>query len=433
MKTVSLRWRVTWSAIAVLAATLVFSTFLVDTLFAAQSKRDVSVALGNRAQMAEQLARQGATPRELINRLNRGGVHVRVIGPDGRVYGFIDAEHEPGEPPPPMLERDLTGGAKVYLTTEVSPLTQAQVRLRRLLLLVGLGTLAVATAMLVFGVRLALRPLDTMAGLANSIAGGQRGGRLAPVRTDTELGRTAAAFDDMLDALEGAEAQAKESERRTKQFVADAAHELRTPIAGIQAVAEAVAQAGPDTDPETRERLLLLAVRESRRAGRLVEDLLSLAKLDAGMEHPKSEVDLLALVRSEVDSQLLVHPGLEVAVTGTPVTVAADSRLSQVIGNLLDNARRYGTAGIQVEVRAGDRAVVEVTDSGPGVPPADRERIFDRLVRLESARDRDSGGAGLGLAIARGIAEAHGGTLTCVEPPSGVSGALFRLELPAMS
>ena len=109
------------------------------------------------------------------------------------------------------------------------------------------------------------------------------------------------------------------------------------------------------------------------------------------------------------------------------------ARLGQVLANLLDNARRHTPAGELVTVHVGRRdgaATVDVTDTGPGVPPADRERIFDRLVRLDEARSADNGGAGLGLAIARGIARAHGGDLTCVDPPTD-TGATFILTLPA--
>src|SRR5690606_25043392 len=263
--------------------------------------------------------------------------------------------------------------------------------------------------------------------LARSITSGDRGRRLAPTRTDTELGRTAAAFDEMLDALEGAEAAARAEEARTRRFVADAAHELRTPIAGVQAVAEAAL--APDMSPEERERLHLLMLRESRRAGRLVDDLLVLARLDAGLELRREPVDLLELARTEAERARLVSPDQRVEVRGEPVTVAGDaSRLAQVLGNLLDNARRHAGPGtVTITVSAGDPATVLVTDEGPGVPPADRERIFDRLVRLDEARGED-GGAGLGLAIARGIARAHGGELRCVEPPSG-RGAAFELSL----
>jgi two-component system OmpR family sensor kinase len=302
--------------------------------------------------------------------------------------------------------------------------TAAQQRLRRTLFLLGVGGLAVAGIVTMVTTRVALAPLDGMTALARSITRGDRGRRLAPTRTDTELGRTAAAFDDMLDELEGAERQARESEARTRRFVADAAHELRTPLAGVQAVAEAAV--APGLDAEERDRLHLLLLRESHRAGRLVDDLLALARIDAGIELRREPVELLALARTEADRVRLRAPGREIEVSGSPVTVPGDPvRLAQVLANLLDNAQRYG----RVAVHVGPGAQVQVSDDGPGVPPADRERIFDRLVRLDEARTAHDGGAGLGLAIARGIARAHGGDLRCVAPPQG-AGAVFALTLP---
>ena len=255
----------------------------------------------------------------------------------------------------------------------------------------------------------------------------------------TELGRTAGAFDDMLDALEGAEATARESEARTRRFVADAAHELRTPVTGVRAAAEAALAAGVHADPEQRERLQLLVVREARRAGRLVEDLLSLAGIESGLTLRYEPVDLAALVTAEAERTRVLAPELRVEVLAGPGTVLGDPvRIGQVVANLLDNARRYtGRPGaVQVRLDAGaDLARVLVVDDGPGVPPAERERIFDRLVRLDQARVQETStgataGSGLGLAIARGLARAHGGELVCVDPPAPWPGAAFVLTLP---
>jgi signal transduction histidine kinase len=271
-----------------------------------------------------------------------------------------------------------------------------------------------------------------MTGLARAIAGGRRGGRLRPSKPDTELGRAATAFDEMLDALEGAERAARTSEERTRRFVADAAHELRTPIAGVRAAAEAVVA---ETDPARRERLAVLLVRESERASHLVDDLLELARIDAGLTLRSEPVDLHALASAALERVRLVAPGVAVELTGERVWVSGDAdRLTQILANLTDNARRAmdGTGTLAVTVTRAGPARVLVTDTGPGVAPADRERIFDRLVRLDDSRDRGSsaGGAGLGLAIARGIARAHGGDLHCLSRVDGRPGAAFELILP---
>ncbi|TQM38600.1 sensor histidine kinase [Pseudonocardia cypriaca] len=451
LRTVSLRRRVTVLSLVVLAAVLLVVGVLTDVFFSAQIRSELRQQLNVRATLAGQLVAQGVPADEVARRLEAPGIRAEVVASDGRVFAgdphdderwgppwrsrpigpghrdWWDDDEDPGNPQ--VLEQPLADGSRLTLVASGGPVSGAQALLRRTLIVLSIAALAVAGIVMLLSTRVALAPLDAMTALARSITSGDRGRRLAPTRTDTELGRTAAAFDAMLDELEGAEATARASEARTRRFVADAAHELRTPIAGVQAVAEAALAPGMST--EDRERLQLLLLRESRRAGRLVDDLLVLARLDAGLELRREPVDLLELAGTEAERAQLVAPDQQVEVRGEPVTVPGDAtRLAQVLGNLLDNARRHaGPGAVTVTVSGGDPARVLVTDEGPGVPPADRERIFDRLVRLDEARGED-GGAGLGLAIARGIARAHGGDLRCVDPPTG-RGAAFELTLPS--
>jgi signal transduction histidine kinase len=240
----------------------------------------------------------------------------------------------------------------------------------------------------------------------------------------------------MLDALEGAEHTAHRSEDRMREFVADAAHELRTPITGIQTAAETLIHLGPEAAPDRREELELLLVRESHRAGRLVADLLELSRLDAGLQLHLTPVDLNALAQTEAAHSRLRAPDLAItvgpgpapvvpgdAIPGAGAVVLGDpERLAQVLAGLLDNARQAGARRANIVVRA-DGFVVE--DDGPGVPPEQRERIFQRLVHGPHSK-----GAGLGLAIARGVARAHGGDLIVGDRPSGQRGASFQLRLP---
>jgi signal transduction histidine kinase len=444
LRTVSLRTRVTALSLAVLAAVLLLVGLLTDVVFAAQSRSDLRERLETRAAVGVDLAAGGASAAEIVAAVEAPGVRAVVTGTDGRVTGRRPDRPGRGDPGrggrggdgpgagDEVVTAALADGSRLTVVGTGEEVTAAQDRLRRTLALLGAAALAVAGAVTLLTTRLALAPLDAMTALARSITRGDRGRRLAPARTDTELGRTAAAFDAMLDELEGAERTARESEARTRRFVADAAHELRTPLAGVQAAAEAAASPGlPAPD---RDRLTLLLLRETGRAGRLVDDLLALARLDAGIELRREPVALLALARTEVERARLLAPDRALDVRGEEVVVPGDpARLGQVLGNLLDNARRHTPPGARVEVtveRDADRgAVVRVTDTGPGVPPADRERIFDRLVRLDEARSADDGGAGLGLAIARGIARAHGGDLRCTDPPGG-RGAAFALVLP---
>lgn len=464
LKTVSLRRRVTLSTIAVLAIALAIGAILVQTLFSVQSTKDVANQMIERGVAAAQLQRTHVPPEQIVRRSSGRGILANLTTKDGQVFGPPNLQQEVG---PDNIVRSyrLPDGSKLTMATSGSALSNAQSRLLSLLIAVSLGTLCVTGLVLVVTVRLALRPLDTMTALARSISGGRRGGRLRPETTATELGRTSAAFDEMLDALEGAErqsriseqqarsaeqqsreseTQARASEGRARQFLADAAHELRTPLAGVQAAAEAVLQAGPTADTDTRDRMNVLVIREARRATRLIEDLLSLARIDVGLELDSRRLDVFELVRTEVERTRLLAPSLRCELTGSSVVVLADpDRLGQVLTNLLDNARRYTPPGGLVQVRvgladaaplggAGGRvARVLVADSGTGVPPADRERIFQRMVRLDEARSRHSGGSGLGLSIARGIAHAHGGDLACVAPEPGETGAVFQLTLPA--
>lgn len=207
-----------------------------------------------------------------------------------------------------------------------------------------------------------------------------------------------------------------------REFVADAAHELRTPVAGLQTAAETLIQLGPDATTGQREELELLLVRESRRAGTLVADLLELSRIDAGLQLHLSQVDLRHLAEAQAARLRVVAPEFAVEIRGTATVTADPERLTQVLANLLDNARQAGAHRVRITVSP---AGLLVEDDGPGVPPPARERIFDRLVHGPHSK-----GAGLGLAIARGVARAHGGDLTVTDRPDGHPGAAFHLDLP---
>ena len=445
LDTASLRRRVTALSLAVLAAVLLIVSVLTDVVVDAQTRSDLRGELAARSAQADDLVARGVGPAELVRRLEGPGIRAVVVAPDGSLYGTATPALRPrgpgGRRADQVVQQTLADGSRLTLVATEGPVDEARQRLRRTMLWLSVAALVVAGMVTLFTTRVALAPLDAMTGLARSITRGDRGRRLAPTRTDTELGRTAAAFDAMLDELEGAErtarsaeATARASEARTRRFVADAAHELRTPLAGVQAVAEAAA--APGLDPEERDRLHLLLLRETHRAGRLVDDLLAMARIDAGLDLRREPVELRALAEAEAERVRLRAPDRTVEVTGHAVTVTGDAeRLGRALANLLDNARRHAGPGglVRVQVRAdGTQATVRVTDTGPGVPADQRTRIFDRLVRLDDARSADAGCAGLGLASARGIARAHGGDLRCVDPPVG-TGAAFLLTLPGQA
>ncbi|MEE1938729.1 HAMP domain-containing sensor histidine kinase [Streptomyces sp. TRM 70361] len=265
----------------------------------------------------------------------------------------------------------------------------------------------------------ALRPVEGIRREMAAIAAGTDLSRRVPEpATGDEIARLARTTNETLAALQAAV-------ERQRRFVADASHELRSPIASLRTQLE-VAAAHP--------RLLDLdgAVHDTVRLQDLAADLLLLARLDAGERPGDKRVALDALVREE----LAQRPADRVPVAveehrGPPPEVTGSrGQLVRVLGNLLDNAQRHAEHGVRVGVRReGGQVVLEVADDGAGVPEAERERIFERFVRLDDARSRDDGGAGLGLAIARDVAVRHGGTLTAGRAREG--GALFTLRLPA--
>jgi two-component system OmpR family sensor kinase len=480
--TPSLQRRVTLVVVALLAVLLLALGLTVDVSLGFLAQRNLHDRLVAAMSRADALSAAHTSPELLAAELNGGGVRALLITPDGAAYGdrAISADTAagptippppgfpppappgaprgppgpppgpPGLPPPPgpppdatatVVVHRLASGARLILVADTTQTTQVTRQLRQLMIGAGLGTLLVASLLLVAVSRAALRPLDRLTALAKDITTGDRGGRLRPGRTDTELGRAASAFDGMLDALEASERRAQQAadaaqraETATRRFLVDAAHELRTPIAGIQAAAEQlVSSAGQQDDPAARgqHRRASLLLSDARHAGRLVADMLDLSRIDAGLPLNLQEIDLAAAADAEAERAAMLAPQLTVTRSGpAPMIVVADpTRVSQILSNLLDNARRYTPAGgsITIELSDGPAAEVTVTDTGPGIPDDERDRIFERLVRLDAGRDRDHGGAGLGLPIARALARAHGGELTCLQHEGG---AQFRLTLP---
>lgn len=434
LNTVSLRLRVIAAVMAVLAVILILLSIAVSAIFIAQSNRNLNALLTGQAQLARQLARSGVGPQQIVNRVQAGGVQAYLVLRNGTEFGTpitaggsVKTTTITLNAPSPRVD-----GAQLTLAIDTSLVSDARRTLRRVLLITDVIALLVSAALVAAAVRLALRPLDSMAALAKTVSQGNRGARLAPTRTDTEIGQTAQAFDEMLDELEGAEARAQQAEERTRAFLADAAHELRTPIAGVQAAAETLLHHDDQLDRQERQHLQALLVREAERAGALISDLLAAARLDAGIDLDLAPVSLRTLAHTEIDRVRLLHPEATVTMSGPEVVARADAaKVSSILRNVIDNAMRAaGPQGkVHVVIREQDHfAIAEVWDSGPGVPPSERERIFERLVRLDHDRAKDTGGSGLGLAIARGYARAHGGDLSC-EDPRGI-GAMFRLLLP---
>ncbi|MFJ3143076.1 ATP-binding protein [Streptomyces halstedii] len=320
---------------------------------------------------------------------------------------------------------EATTSAGVTLTVHAgAPLAAEQeaVGSVRGAMLAGLPALLLVVAAVTWLVtRRALRPVEGIRRELAAITASQDLGRRVPEPgSRDEIARLARTTNETLSALET-------SVDRQRRFVADASHELRSPIASLRTQLEVGA-----AHPELLD--LPGAVADTVRLQALAADLLLLARLDAGERPGRAAVDLGALVREEVSQRTGDRIPVEVSVAEGGAVEVSGSRgqLARVTGNLLDNAERHAERSVAVTVRAeGKDVCLEVADDGTGVPPPERERIFERFVRLDDARTRDDGGAGLGLALARDIASRHGGTLTVGTSPRG--GAAFTLRLPGRS
>ncbi|CAM3449472.1 cell wall metabolism sensor histidine kinase WalK [Kibdelosporangium persicum] len=267
-------------------------------------------------------------------------------------------------------------------------------------------------------VRRGLRPLDDIADTAAEIGSGDLSRRVPGAPANTEIGKLSTALNGMLARLEA-------SEDRLRRFVADASHELRTPIATIRGHAE-LFRRGAASRPDDLAKVMRRIEAEAERMGLLVDELLLLARLDQGRPLERSPVDLPLLATDAVTDALATDPSRDISVEAAPVTVLGDSaRLRQVLGNLLSNVLQHTDSPATVRVFAdGPRAVIEVRDSGPGI--AEPSRVFERFYRASESRTH--GGAGLGLSIVAAVVEAHGGTVA-VESELG-KGSTFTVSLP---
>ncbi|HEY3751249.1 MAG TPA: HAMP domain-containing sensor histidine kinase [Pseudonocardiaceae bacterium] len=338
--------------------------------------------------------------------------------------------------------------ATVVVATDQSEVDTAIGDLSTMYLRISVGALVLLGALGYALVRSSLRPLEEVEQTAEGIAAGDLSRRVPVRRPRSEVGRLAGAFNTMVERIESAfrasersEASARSSEERMRRFVADASHELRTPLTSIRGYAELYRQ-GAATSPEDVAGVLRRIEEQAARMGLLVDDLLLLARLDQQRPLEHMRVDLAVLTVDAVHDVHAVAPDRAVGLRLPPaddsteepaeVPVLGDeARLRQVLGNLVNNAILHTPSGTPVEVRVraeGRDAVLEVADKGPGLPPDQAERVFERFYRADPARGRISGGTGLGLAIVAAIVAAHGGRVE-VATTVGV-GTTFRVLLP---
>jgi two-component system OmpR family sensor kinase len=285
---------------------------------------------------------------------------------------------------------------------------------------------------------LGLRPLRRMEGTAAAIAAGDLSQRVEPSGDRTEIARLGKSLNGMLAEIEGAFAVQAASEQRLRQFVADASHELRTPLTAVRGYAELFRRGAAD-DPEELPKAMRRIEDEAARMGGLVDDMLTLARLDEDRPLDAEPVDLVELAAGGVADLQTLDPDrtVELDAPDALVVVGDRARLTQVVANLLANVRVHTPDATPVEVvlrAVDDEAEIEVVDHGPGIDPELAASVFDRLVRTDSSRTRrDGGGAGLGLAIVAAIVEAHGGTygVRASSPGAGPDvGSTFWVRIP---
>ncbi|HEY0188832.1 MAG TPA: HAMP domain-containing sensor histidine kinase [Cellulomonas sp.] len=419
-------------------------------------------------------------------RLNDFALEASIAGSVGSVPPSTATTEEYGEPDLPDLTLDTVtdyatdlhtvsssvGGASWRVAVSpvksgetvvgwvivAQPLGEMQSIVRQAALLLwssAVAILVIGVLVGIWAVRRSLRPLREIEDVAATIAAGDLSRRVPEAPQSTEVGRLGSALNSMLTQIESAFDARAASEERMRQFVADASHELRTPLAAIRGYGE-LYRMGALTEKEQVDDTLRRIEQSATRMGGLVEDLLALARLDAGRPARTEPVDLAVLATDAAHDLRALDPSRQVrvgplpgarpaapATTDTevdplfgPTVVQGDeSRLRQVLANLIGNVYRHTPVGSPVEIevgRLGDEVVVQVRDHGPGIAPEHVHRVFERFYRVDASRTRDGsgagGGAGLGMAIVAAIIEAHRGRVEIVATEGG--GATIRVHLP---
>ena len=434
-----MRFRATLGATAVVGLALVVAAVALVVFLRRSLTEDVRLAARLRVQAVADLLSAGSSELPL-----GGGDEefVQVLRADGRIVAA--SQNAAGSPP---LARPRPGeSVRVEVPFEDDPFLAVAARVQTpegtlavvvgrtldaveestqalvALLGVGIPLLLLVMALVTRGViGRALAPVDAIRSEVDGISTAELHRRVPVPAAGDEISRLAATMNRMLERLQ----RGRDRERR---FVSDAAHELRSPLATIRQNSE-VALAHPGAVPT--EELARTVLDEGLRLQQLVEDLLLLARLDERTDEVRPQhVDLDDILLGEIE-RIRRADGTRIdarrlsggRVWGDP------RRLSRLVGNLLENASRHARSSVAVALyEEGGEVVLEVDDDGPGIPPEDRSRVFERFVRLDAARDRDTGGAGLGLAIVAEVAGLHGGTSRALDSPLG--GARLEVRLP---
>jgi signal transduction histidine kinase len=438
----SVRFRATMGATVVVGAALLVAAVALVLFLRRSLTEDVRLAARLRGEAVANLLVAGGPPALPIPLEDGEDEFVQVLNEDGAVVA--SSENIAGHPPvvrlapgeseevrvlfddDPFLAVATSAGFpdrpyKVIAGRTLDPVLESSQAVVGLLV-VGLPLLVLVVGLVTWRVvGRALAPVESIRGEVEAISSRELHRRVPVPRSGDEISRLAATMNRMLERLE-------RGQERQRRFVSDASHELRSPVASIRQHAE-LALAHP-ANVSTRD-LARTVLDEDLRVQRLVEDLLLLARMDERTAEARPhEVDLDDVVFKEVE-RLRQADGTTIDASGVSAgRVLGDGRrLSRLVGNLLENAARHARGTIRVTLaEERDQVVLRVDDDGPGIAPEHRQRVFERFVRLDEARDRDGGGAGLGLAIVAEVAALHGGEARVLESPLG--GARFEVRLP---
>jgi signal transduction histidine kinase len=442
----TVRARVTVVAGLALTATVVLGLLVMYRLQLNSADSTLQGGLRIYATQIEQSVARGTfpRPRPLPASILDPQTQAQVLAPDGTVlaatrnlagqpalYTFAPGSTTPvrTQAGDRILPNDLTvypehataGGRPVTIIITTRTYLQSQIKQTfAWLLAIGvpvLLVLACGTVWLVTG--RALRPVEQIRAAVTAVTSADLSQRVPEPGTDDEIGRLARTMNDMLARLD-------DSAARQRRFVADASHELRSPLTAIRTGLE-VGLSHPDRAPWPQ--IAHRAVRQSQRLEYLIAELLVLAKADAyQLAARRQPVDLAALLAGLAAATPAPGISIDLSVPPGTATTGNPEDLSRMFRNLLDNAIRYARHRVLITAAAGPEGiVVEIADDGPGIPEEERERVFGRFVRLDASREQASGSAGLGLAIAREIAAAHGATIVLTEAPGGGTRAVVTV------
>jgi len=423
----TVRVRVTLAAAGLFAVALALASF---GLVRSVHDNLVSEIKQTNEQQLEAVALQlerGVNPQDV--QLPGGGPggtpQLQARGPGGRPVNLPGADvrpqFRPGENPQVRAQRQVeTAQGTITLVAENS-LAEVNSTVDSITgaLVVGVPILIALLAGLTWWLTgRALRPVEAIRAEAAAITGSTIHRRVPEPSTDDEVGRLARTMNSMLDRLE-------ETSLRQRRFVSDASHELRSPIAVIRAQLEVGLRRGDDADWSTVAQRVLV---EDERLEQAVSELLELARTEEGPDSALTVVDLDEVVLAETTRERRVPIDTTRVLAGR--VHGTNAQFGRVVANLLDNACRHANGHVAVALVGEEHDVVlTVDDDGPGIPVADRERVFERFTRLDEGRSRDAGGFGLGLAMVQAIVERHGGSVSVDDAPLG--GARFVVHLPA--